>query len=212
MHRSVSQNYSLCLLANIFPIDSIFHTFIRIQGFFSWRRPRLRLLGENVPSVDVIVTVCNENIDILRDTILGALNIDYPKHLSRVIVSDDGKSAKLEAWVLQQLTARQPNLFYTARVKQGAAGYKAGNLNHAMEFSKSLPGGTAECVAGLDVDMILEKSWLRTVAAYLMMDSKVGVVYPAQVRATFHCLSYFAASRMYSCARWDGISVWCENV
>jgi len=169
-------------LAHIDIVDSLFQTFTKAKGFFSRWRPRLRLLGGNVPSVDVIVTVCNEDIDIVRDTVLGALNIDYPPHRFRVIVSDDGRSPKLEAWVTQMAVTWQ-NLHYTARIKQGPAGYKAGNLNHALEYTARLPGGPAECLAGLDADMIPEKFWLRTVGAYLVKDPKMAMVCPTQVRS-----------------------------
>jgi cellulose synthase/poly-beta-1,6-N-acetylglucosamine synthase-like glycosyltransferase len=144
-------------------------------------RPKLRLLGENVPSVDVIITVCNESIAIIQDTVRGALNLDYPVHRYRIIVADDGRSEKLEAWITE-MALEYPNLNYTARIKNGPAGYKAGNLNSAVEFTRGLLGGPAELVAGLDADMIPERRWLRTVAPHLMRDPKMGLVCPAQVR------------------------------
>lgn len=140
-------------------------------------RPKLRLLGDNVPSVDVIVAVCNERIDIVQDTVRAALNADYPKNRFRVIVADDGRSQKLEAWILQ-LAVDTPNLHYTARAKNGGKlDYKAGNLNHAMRFAETLPGGAAKFVAGLDADMIPERRWLRAVAAHIVRDSEMGMVY-----------------------------------
>lgn len=133
-----------------------------------------------MPCVDIIIPVCNEKLDIIQDTVRATLNIDYPAHRFRVIVSDDGRNQKLEAWVLQ-LAADTPNLYYTARVKYGPAGYKAGNLNHAITVSDTLPGGRAELVAGLDADMIPEKRWLRACVAHLIRDPKMGVVCPAQL-------------------------------
>jgi len=135
-------------------VDGVFIAFVMLPLLFSRWRPRLRLLGSNVPSVDVILPVCNEKIDIIQDTVRATLNIDYPTTRFRVIVSDDGDNPLLKAWVEQR---QQKNLHYTARVKKGAAGYKAGNLNHAMRVADGLPGGSAEYVAGLDADMMPER-------------------------------------------------------
>ncbi|KAK3986374.1 cellulose synthase 2 [Cladorrhinum sp. PSN332] len=161
-------------------VDALFGVFIKSSTLFGRWRPRLRLLGNNVPSVDIIIPVCNEKLDIIQDTVRGALNIDYPRHRFRIIVTDDGANGKLEAWILQ-LAATIPNLYYTARVKVGTAGYKAGNINHAVAFSETLPGGSAELIAGLDADMIPERHWLRAVTAHIVRDSKMGMVCPTQL-------------------------------
>ncbi|KAK4192389.1 cellulose synthase 2 [Podospora australis] len=163
--------------------DTIPAALVKGVSIFGRWRPRLRLLGENVPSVDVIIPVCNEKLDIIQDTIRAALNIDYPLNRFRVIVSDDGANQKLEAWVLQHAEALGPgaNLYYTARVKYGPSGYKAGNLNHAVMISDRLPGGRAELIAGLDADMIPERRWLRAVVAHIVRDPKMGMVCPTQL-------------------------------
>lgn len=113
---------------------------------------------------------------------MGALQIDYPRHRFRIIVTDDGNSGKLRAWV-KEIMVDHCNLYYHCRTQKG--GWKAGNLNYAIKFTDSLPGGAAECVAGLDADMIPEPRWLRTVAAHLMKNTKMGMVCPTQVRTMF---------------------------
>ncbi len=146
-----------------------------------WRR-RFRILGDNVPAVDVFLPVCNEALDIIQDTVRAALAIDYPPHRFRVIVSDDGGSAQLKTWV-EQFASGHPNLYYTARTKQGHGGYKAGNLNHTIRWCQSRAGGPAEFLACLDADMIPEKKWLRSVLPHIVRDLKVGMVCPTQVSA-----------------------------
>jgi cellulose synthase (UDP-forming) len=42
------------------------------------------------PTVDVMVTVVNEPLYILKRTLIGCLNQEYPKHRYRVHVLDDG--------------------------------------------------------------------------------------------------------------------------
>jgi len=166
------------------PADQIFNVFTKLPTMWAKRRPRLRLVGDNVPPVDIILPVCNEKLDIIQDTVRATLNIDYPRHRFRVMVSDDGANPKLQAWVESLAEAQGEgniNLFYTARVKTGSAGYKAGNLNHAMRVIDAMPGGSAEFVAGLDADMIPNRDWLRAVAAHIVRDSKLAMVCPTQV-------------------------------
>ena len=142
-------------------------------------RPRLFLTGDLVPSVDVIITCCNEDIDVILDTTQATLHQDYPRNRFRVIVTDDGRSVELEkavtAWMIEH-----PNLYYTARIKIGPAGWKGGNLDHAYHFVDRLPGGAAEMVAGLDADLMPERRWLRSAMAHVVSDSRMGCVCPSQ--------------------------------
>ncbi|KAK0718739.1 hypothetical protein B0T21DRAFT_424635 [Apiosordaria backusii] len=102
--------------------DAIAAPLVKVASSFARYRPRLRLLGENVPCVDIIILVCNEKLDIIQDTVRATFNIDYPAYRFRMIFSDDGRNRKLEAWVLQ-LAVDTPNLYSTARVKYRPAGY-----------------------------------------------------------------------------------------
>ncbi|CAJ2504745.1 Uu.00g121390.m01.CDS01 [Anthostomella pinea] len=115
------------------------------------------------------------------DTVCAALAVDYPSHLYRVVVCDDGDSKNLAAWVTS-LAQQRSNLHYTARTRHGPEGYKAGNLNHGLGFVDALPGGPAEYVAGIDADMIVERRWLRSVMAHIAPDPDMGMACPAQVR------------------------------
>lgn len=146
------------------------------------RRPYLQLRGDLVPTVDIIITACNEPVDVCLDTIRAAINVDYPVSRFRVIVADDGASTELKSGVTE-LARSKPDarLFYTARVKGENDRHKAGNLNHALRFSASLPGGAAEFVSGLDADMIPMRDMLRAQMPHLLLDPKMGLTCPAAV-------------------------------
>jgi cellulose synthase/poly-beta-1,6-N-acetylglucosamine synthase-like glycosyltransferase len=146
------------------------------------------LIGENVPSVDVIITCCNEEIDVILDTVRAALQLDYPQNRFRVILADDGSSSELSAVISGMLTVHC-NLYYIARLKAGPDNYKAGNLNHTLGFLEKLPQGPAEFVAGLDADMIPEIRWLRAMTPHLVQDSRLAVVCPPQVSFKFSIIS-----------------------
>jgi hypothetical protein len=153
---------------------------VSIKTLMARHRPRLQLSGDNVPAVDILVTSCNEAIEVIQDTLLAALAIDYPQNKYRVIVADDGSSRELEAWVNQ---LNRPNLHYTTRSIR--SGFKAGNLNHAVEQAETLPGGPSDFIAALDADMIVEKRWLRSIVAHIVLDGNLGLVCPPQVRTIF---------------------------
>jgi cellulose synthase/poly-beta-1,6-N-acetylglucosamine synthase-like glycosyltransferase len=102
----------------------------------------------------VIITTCNEPLDVVQDTIRAALSLDYLSHRYRVIVSDDGEDERLRSWVhgLARPNASLKDgadIFYTSRCKTSRVDFKAGNLNHAVMLSEA--SGGAEFIAGLDV-------------------------------------------------------------
>lgn len=72
----------------------------RPQLSLSWERP------EDVPTVDIIITCCGEDLDVLLDTVRATCNIDYPAERYRVFLSDDGRSAELRAAVETLSTLR----------------------------------------------------------------------------------------------------------
>lgn len=149
-----------------------------------WRK-RLRLVGDAVPTVDVFIPTCNEEIGIM-DTIQAALNIDYPGSRFRVIVADDGDTAELRTKItfLKDMENKQ-NIYYTTRGKgfRSERSPKAANLNHAMQFACNLPNGPSEYAAGVDADMIPERHWLRTTVAVMINDPEIGYVYSPAVRS-----------------------------
>ncbi|MFN6887473.1 glycosyltransferase, partial [Proteus mirabilis] len=42
------------------------------------------------PTVDIYVPTYNESLDVVRDTVLAAQGIDYPKDKMKVYLLDDG--------------------------------------------------------------------------------------------------------------------------
>jgi hypothetical protein len=133
----------------------------------SRNRPRLRLMGNyDLPTVDVFVTCCKEDNQVIMDTVLAACDQDYPIDQFRVIILDDGKSAELEQLAFE---ARKtwPNLIYMSREKKPGVPhhFKAGNLNFGIEQATVLPGGSGEFVGALDADMV-RTSTLRSTLAH----------------------------------------------
>lgn len=117
---------------------------LRSIAFRQPKRPQLNLewdRPEDVPTVDILITCCGEDLDVLLDTVRATCNIDYPADRYRVFLSDDARSTELRAAV-ESLEIIGPKLIYTAREKPTVKDYKAGNLNHGLRFSKSLPNSS----------------------------------------------------------------------
>jgi hypothetical protein len=147
------------------------------------KRPKLRLIGDNVPSVDVIITCCGEDDDLVMDTAKAACNIDYPRERFRVIICDDGKSKSLQELTERTALTQFDNLYYRSRPKYPGVPhhFKAGNLNDALEETARLPGGAANFLAALDADMIPMKDWLRALLPHMLQDPKCSMACPPQV-------------------------------
>ncbi|KGV95437.1 glycosyl transferase 2 family protein [Burkholderia pseudomallei ABCPW 30] len=100
-------------------------------------------------TVDVFVPTYNESVDLVRQTLLAVLRIDYPH---KTWLLDDGNRDKMRD------LARELGCEYLARAKNVHA--KAGNLNHALSHSDG------EFVAIFDADHAPRKDFLKKTLGY----------------------------------------------
>ncbi|KAK8220206.1 nucleotide-diphospho-sugar transferase [Phyllosticta capitalensis] len=161
---------------------AFFHQMWQLLHIKGRSRPKLRLVGDIVPTVDVFVTCCKEDVDVVLDTTRAAATVDYPADRFRVVVLDDGADPELKEAV-ENLGREYPNVYYFARIKiKGVPHHaKAGNLIGGTEFVTKLPGGCGEHIAALDADMIPEPDWLRSIMAHMVADPKMALVCPPQM-------------------------------
>ena len=113
------------------------------------------------PNVDIFVTVVDEPLFILRRTLIGCVNQDYPKGCYRVYVLDDGQRDEVKA------LAESLQCGYIRRADRQHA--KAGNLNHALHET------TGEIVAIFDVDHVPASSFLKDTLGFFQ-DEQVAFV------------------------------------
>ena len=145
-------------------------------------REKLRLKGDVVPTVDVLVTACGEDEDVILNTARAACSIDYPTDRFRVFVLDDGRSASLFRSIAA-LNGQYPNLIYRSREKFPGVPhhFKAGNLNFGLRETLTAKGEEGEFVAALDADMIPQPEWLRAILPHMLIDQSCGLACPPQV-------------------------------
>jgi len=113
------------------------------------------------PSVDIFVTVVDEPLGILRRTLIGCVNQDYPKDHYQVYVLDDGQRDEIKT------LAASLNCGYIRRADRQHA--KAGNLNHALQET------SGEIIAIFDVDHVPTGIFLKDTVGFFQ-DEQVAFV------------------------------------
>ncbi|MEO1209256.1 MAG: UDP-forming cellulose synthase catalytic subunit [Cyanobacteria bacterium J06638_20] len=118
------------------------------------------------PSVDIYIPTYNEDVDIVRKTVVAALAIDYPKNRKRVYVLDDGRKYPERRETLQQVCDELGCEMLTRDNNDHA---KAGNINTAL---KRTPG---DFILILDCDHIPVRDILKDTVGFFQ-DDKVFMV------------------------------------
>ncbi|KAF2422737.1 nucleotide-diphospho-sugar transferase [Tothia fuscella] len=140
------------------------------------RRPLLRARGSNLPNVDVLVTCCGEDVEIIINTVKAACMFEYPVQKFRVVLLDDGDSTRLRT-AIAELARDHTNVRYVARKKQACYSFsKAENLNHALLNVQNINWPAPEFVAVFDADFIPEPHFLRATLPHVLRNSKVAIV------------------------------------
>jgi len=114
------------------------------------------------PTVDVYVPSYNEALELVRPTVLAALNIDWPRDKLNVWILDDGRREDFRAF------AEESGCGYIIRPDNKGA--KAGNLNHAMRHTD------AEFIAIFDCDHAPTRAFLQLTVGWLVRDARIAMV------------------------------------
>lgn len=120
-------------------------------------RSNVRPEHSNYPSVGVFIPCYNEDVDLVLETLLGAVNIDYPRELLTIYLCDDGKD-NLKRAMVSQLRKQYKNLHYVIRPEHCHA--KAGNLNYSLERTNT------HLVVTLDADFVARPNLLQRLIPY----------------------------------------------
>jgi cellulose synthase (UDP-forming) len=119
--------------------------------------------------VDIFITVCGEPVDIVRETAMAALAMDYPEF--HVYLLNDGYVAKKDNW--QEIITLATELGITAITRKVPGGAKAGNINNALAETHS------PYFVVFDADHVPYTNFLRKTMGYFT-DKKMGFVQSPQ--------------------------------
>ena len=117
-------------------------------------------------SVDIYIPTYNEDVEIVRKTVLAALATDYPADRKRVYVLDDGRKLPERREVLQQMC---DDLGCTLLTRDNNDHAKAGNINTALTRT------TGDLVMILDCDHIPVRHFLQHTVGFFQ-NPKVALV------------------------------------
>jgi cellulose synthase (UDP-forming) len=117
---------------------------------------------EDWPHVDVLIPTYNEPLDVVRFTVLGACNMDWPADKMHVYLLDDGTRKEFGEF------AREAGVGYITRTEHHHA--KAGNINHALTLMNS------PYVAIFDCDHVPTRSFLQMTMGWFLRDKKLSLV------------------------------------
>ena len=114
------------------------------------------------PTVDVYIPTYNESLEVVRDTVLAAQCIDYPKDKMKIYILDDGKRREFAVF------AADVGVGYITRNEHSHA--KAGNLNHAMKLTHG------ELITVFDCDHVATRIFLQATVGGFLTDPKLALV------------------------------------
>ena len=123
---------------------------VYIYIFYSPKKEQIVTIdisNPNLPSVDVLICTYNEPVELVTATVIGAIDLEYPKDKLNVYILDDGHREEFKA------LAQELNVNYITRSSNKYA--KAGNINNALKYINS------DLFLVLDADMIPKKEFLK---------------------------------------------------
>jgi len=161
-------NLPLFVLLVISEIFHVWQVFAYIHTV--WPRKRERAFDARfAPLAAVYITVCGEPAEIIEETVVAALNMDYP--LFNVYILNDGKVANRPNWQEAEAIAAKYNIRCITRHKPGGA--KAGNINNALAQTNE------PYIIVFDADHIPVRAFLWETMGYFV-DEKVAFVQSPQ--------------------------------
>jgi len=141
---------------------------VLILGYIqtSWplqRKPaNLPANPQHWPTVDLLIPTYNEDLSVVRTTVLAALGLDWPRESLRIYILDDGRRDAFRVF------ADEVGVGYIVRPDSKHA--KAGNLNHALGVTDS------ELIAIFDCDHVPVRSFLQLTVGWFLKDPKLALV------------------------------------
>lgn len=165
-----------------------------LGGYFQTaiiRRNRPRPLDkdpEQLPHVDIFIPTYNEGEDVLRPTVIGAANIDYPN--KTVFVLDDGcrfgsdlaqagdedeAERAFDVQYMCQEVADQTGIEVVYIPRESSFGAKAGNINHAL-YAQQIKRPTGGLVAFFDADHVPVRSFLNATVGFFLENDRLALV------------------------------------
>lgn len=134
--------------------------FVHYHGMSNIQYPKKPQIDEDLyPHVDVFIATYNESVDLVKKTVNGCVNMEYPDmEKVHIYICDDGNREEMKRM------ANNMGVNYITREERKGA--KAGNLNNAMAHS------TSPLIATFDADMIPRHNFLMETVPYFLKNEQ----------------------------------------
>jgi cellulose synthase (UDP-forming) len=164
------------VLFSLLAISEIFHVWLLITLIYTlWPRKINRLFDASiVPIVDIYITVVNEPVEIVRQTVLACQNLNYK--YKNIYILNDGFVCGYQGWEDVYNLAKE--LGVGCLTRKIAGGAKAGNINNALANTDG------ELIAVFDADHVPNPNFLDKIIPYFV-DEAVGFVQSPQYYQNF---------------------------
>ncbi len=164
--RTLNYDSDLSLFVSVLLLGAECYGFISVLLFFlqaaDQSTPDAAPMSGAPPTVDVLIPIYNEPVEILRRTLIACRAIDYPRgKLTLYVLDDGGRPEVAELAALYEA-------HYIRREKREHA--KAGNQNNALGYSHG------ELLLLLDTDHMPVSSFLRETVGYFQQDPRLAFV------------------------------------
>lgn len=117
---------------------------------------------ETWPSVDIYIPTYNEPLEVIRPTVLAALDVDWPESKLNVYVLDDGRREELGKFCAR--------VGVTHLTRPDNLHAKAGNINAALARTDG------ELIAIFDCDHVPTRSFLQITVGTMVADPNCAMV------------------------------------
>ncbi len=114
------------------------------------------------PTIDIMIPTYNEPLKVVAPSILGAMDLDWPRDKLNVYVLDDGCREEFARF------AREAGAHYIKR--ESSEGAKAGNINHALRQTRG------ELVTIFDSDHVPVRSFLLNTVGWFLRERELGLL------------------------------------
>lgn len=159
----------------------VVHTFYGLDNFAKSRWVRtpeqVTFCRHYLPKVAFHYAMFNEPVELVFDALSRFKDLDYPKDRYVVMVLDDSTDEDVRRPV--QRFCEENGFIYVHR--EDRRGYKAGALNHALQFTPK----DVELITVVDADYHIEPEYLKEVVGYFI-DPDLGFVQTPQDYRNVH--------------------------
>ncbi|WP_246379116.1 UDP-forming cellulose synthase catalytic subunit [Gluconacetobacter johannae] len=114
------------------------------------------------PTIDVYIPTYEEDLTLVRSTVLASQDLDWPADKLNIYILDDGRRRQFHDFALEA------GVGYIARPDNSHA--KAGNLNHAVGVTDG------EMMVVFDCDHVPTRGFLKKTVGWLVADPKMAML------------------------------------